>query len=205
MNEPYNNPAETKPELKLKKQSIVRELLEFSLIVLLIIFPIRFFVIQPFIVVGQSMEPTFHTNEYLIVDEISYNFTEPKRGEVIIFKYPSVEQKTQKEVPSKYFIKRVIGLPGEKILIKNGLVTIFNTENPEGFTLSEPYIKYRDDTSTELTLKENQYYVMGDNRKESFDSRSWGPVDATSITGRALVRIFPLTKMSLYPGDETEK
>ncbi len=87
-------------------------------------FPIRLFVAQPFIVSGASMDPTFETGEYLIVDQLSYHFDDPVRGQVVIFKYPKDE--------SKYFIKRVIGLPGETVQIEGTDVTIFNESNPDG-------------------------------------------------------------------------
>ena len=122
-----------------------------------ILIPIRLFIAQPFVVVGGSMDPTFATGQYLIVDELSYRFETPERGQVIIFKYP--------KDTTKYFIKRIIGLPSEKISIKDGVVTIKNSAHPDGFVLDEPYIKNPSTSNLpEQTLGSNDYFVMGDNR-----------------------------------------
>jgi signal peptidase I len=135
------------------------------------------------------MDPTFKTGEYLIVDELSYHFGEPERGSVLIFKYP--------KDPSKYFIKRVIGLPGETVQIKDGDVTIVNKENPKGFALNEPYVKFEKKDNLLVTLAAKEYFVMGDNRLGSADSRLWGPVPEDNIIGRPIIRFFP---PSLFPG-----
>jgi signal peptidase I len=141
------------------------------------------------------MDPTFATNQYLIVDELSYRFEPIARGDVIIFKYPNDT--------SKYFIKRIIGLPGETVQIEGTKVLIKNKTNPQGTTLTENYIAPANFTSdhTLVTLSDNQYYVMGDNRGASFDSRAWGPVDKKYIIGRPLIRLFPIDKISLFPGE----
>lgn len=177
---------------------VVTELLQFILIVLIIILPIRLFVAQPFVVVGQSMEPTFVSNEYLIVDELTYRLDDPERGQVIVFKYP---YDSGEGASSKYFIKRIIGLPEETVMIKRGVVTIKNDKNPEGFVLEEPYIKAKSDTSITMTLSKDQYFVMGDNRAQSFDSRSWGPLSEDYIVGKAFIRLLPPTKAGFFPGN----
>ncbi|MFA4890538.1 MAG: signal peptidase I [Candidatus Paceibacterota bacterium] len=143
------------------------EFIKFTLIAVLIVAPIRLWIAQPFIVSGASMEPTFHNGDYLIVDELSYNFNGPQKNDVVIFRYPLD--------PSKYFIKRIEGLPGENIKT-NG---------------------------KEITLKENEYYVMGDNRGASSDSRSWGPLKENFIVGRAFVRLWPFNKIGILPGQKT--
>lgn len=178
-----------------KKSSFLKDTAVFAIIALAVILPIRFFVAQPFIVDGSSMDPTFATNQYLIVDELSYRFESVARGDVIIFKYPNDT--------SKYFIKRVIGLPGETVQIEGTKVTIKNSANPQGFTLTENYIAPANFTTdhTIVTLSSSQYFVMGDNRGASFDSRAWGPLDKKYIIGRPLVRLFPLGKISLFPGE----
>lgn len=178
-----------------KKTSFFKDTAIFALIAIAIILPIRFFVAQPFIVDGSSMDPTFETNQYLIVDELSYRFEPVSRGDVIIFKYPND--------PSKYFIKRVIGLPGETVQIEDTKVTIKDKANPQGFTLTENYIAPANFTSDHktVTLSDRQYYVMGDNRGASFDSRSWGPLDKKYIIGRPLIRLFPLDEISFLPGE----
>jgi len=179
--------------LKRPQENSFTEILRFALIALLIVLPVRWFIAQPFIVSGASMENTFHNNEYLIVDQLSYRFEEPARGDVIIFHYPIDH--------SKYFIKRVIGLPGETVLINGQTVTIINEENPEGITLTEPYANIGDkDNDVTTTLKEDQYFVLGDNRDHSSDSRVWGVVSREEIVGRAFLRLYPPTRASILPG-----
>lgn len=170
------------------------ETLKIIVISLAIIIPIRYFLIQPFYVKGASMEPNFHDYEYLIIDEISYRFNTPERGEVIVFRYPNN--------PQDYFIKRVIGLPGETVEIKGGRVYIKNDENPKGFLLLEKYLS--DDSSTysmrenKLTLSEDEYYVLGDNRTASKDSRTFGAVNRSFIIGRVWLRGWPLDRMQVF-------
>ena len=176
-----------------KKKGFFREIVEFALIALVIVIPFRMFIAQPFVVNGASMDPTFLHGEYLIVDQLSYRFDNPKRGSVLIFKYP--------KDPSKYFIKRVIGLPGETVKISRGKVTIINSSHPEGMTLDEPYIRYEKKDSFEMTLSNGEYFVMGDNRLGSADSRVWGALPEEDIVGRPVLRLFPISKLSLFPGD----
>jgi signal peptidase I len=188
----------------MKTTSFAKELLHFALIVIFVVLPIRLFVAQPFVVVGSSMEPTFLNNDYLIVDEISYRLRDPKRGDVIVFKYHSgLEEQTgepQEGGESKYFIKRIIGLPGETVDIRNGKVTITNSANPEGIVLNETYIKNLPSDTMTVTLEKDRYFVMGDNRSVSFDSRRWGPLGKDEIVGKALVRLLPLNKADFLPG-----
>lgn len=179
-----------------KKTSFFKDTAIFAITALAIILPIRLFVAQPFIVDGSSMDPTFETNQYLIVDELSYRFKPISRGDVIIFKYPNDT--------SKYFIKRIIGLPGETVQIEGTKVTISNSkDNPQSFTLTEEYIAPANFTSDHrlVPLSDSQYFVMGDNRGASFDSRSWGPLDKKYIIGRPLIRLFPIDKISFLPGE----
>jgi signal peptidase I len=169
------------------------EIVRFSLIAILIVVPIRLFIAQPFIVSGASMEDTFHTGEYLIVDQLSYYFHEPARGDVIIFRYP--------KDPSKYFIKRIIGLPGETISIDKGVVTITDKDHPTGYELVEPYAKEMPPAPKEVEkLGDREYFVMGDNRPESSDSRAWGVLQKERIIGRAWVRLFPPDVADYLPG-----
>lgn len=172
------------------------EIVRFSIIALIVVIPIRMFIAQPFIVSGASMENTFQGGEYLIVDQVSYYFHKPERGDVIIFRYPGD--------PSKFFIKRVIGLPGETIAIKNSTVTITNTEHPRGVVLNEPYIKTMvGHNDTTETLGEREYFVMGDNRDQSSDSRAWGVLQEERIIGRAFLRLFPPNTLDYLPGEYT--
>lgn len=169
-------------------------LLWFIVTVLAIVLPIRFFVAKPFIVSGTSMYPNFDSWHYLIVDEFTYLFLhEPQRGDVVVMKYPLDT--------SRYFIKRVIGLPGETVHISGSTVSIVNAEHPEGFTLAETYVDPDNVATNEMsvTLRESDYFVMGDNRRASADSRYWGPLPREDIVGRAFVRLFPFTMIDLFP------
>jgi signal peptidase I len=155
-------------------------------------------VAQPFVVNGGSMDTTFANGEYLIVDELSYRFEEPARGDVIVFKYPID--------PKKYFIKRIIGLPGETVSVKDQVVTITNTENPKGMVLKENYIHSQTFGNIKTTLKADEYFVMGDNRLVSSDSRFWGNLPKKNITGRPILRLLPYTRINYLPGAiEVEK
>lgn len=162
-----------------------------------IIIPVRYYLIQPFYVQGASMEPNFHNKEYLIIDEISYRFSTPQRGQVIVFRYP--------RNPQEYFIKRVIGLPGEEVQIKDGEVTIFNAENPNGFILKESYLpsglKTESQSDQRVTVGPDELYVLGDNRSNSRDSRFFGPVSKSFIIGKILFRGWPLDEITYFDGD----
>jgi signal peptidase I len=186
-------------KLKLTKRENIKkqlknfwDLIGFAVIALAIVIPIRMWVIQPFVVSGESMYPTFHDGEYLIIDEISYILGEPKRGDVVVFRYP--------KDPSRFFIKRIIGMPNEKIVIKNGEVIISNKENPDGFKINEPYIKEEFSTNSIDITKDNEYFVMGDNRNRSSDSRSWGILNEELMIGRALIRLVPVKSFDYLPG-----
>jgi len=170
----------------------LREWLQVIVIALVISLPIRFFIAEPFIVNGPSMDPTFSTGQFLIVDRLTYRFNEPQRGDVIIFRYPNN--------PKVYYIKRIIGLPGEKLTIENGKVNI--TSSGTSTILKEPYIaeSHLSKESETITLDEKQYFVMGDNRIQSSDSRLWGPLDKKLIIGRPIIRLFPLSSLSIFPG-----
>ncbi len=182
------------PVIPPQSEHPLTEILRFSLIALIIVIPIRMFIAQPFIVSGASMEDTFHSGEYLIVDQLTYHFEQPERGDVIIFRYP--------KDPSKFFIKRLIGLPGDTVTISGSTVTITNEANPSGFILEEPYIKsMRQGTTLTEELGEREYFVMGDNRDQSSDSRVWGVLQEERIVGRAFLRLFPAKEIDYLPGD----
>lgn len=174
--------------------SYVFELIKVVAISLAIIIPVRYYLIQPFYVKGASMEPNFYDKEYLIIDEISYRFHTPERGDIIVFKYPRNQE--------EYFIKRIIGLPGEKVQIKDGSAYVYNQDNPLGVKLEEPYLSAGDKTyglnEEIITLSSSEYYVLGDNRNSSKDSRSFGPVDKKLITGRVLLRGWPFNKIDVF-------
>lgn len=167
-------------------------LLKFTLIALVIIVPIRYFVARPLIVSGVSMEPNVNKHEYLVVDELTYRFEKPKRGDVVIFRYPLD--------PDIFYIKRIIGLPGERVRIEEGRVTITNPQGIEHI-LEEPYVALAnaDHVSSAVKLTDTEYFVLGDNRQESSDSRTWGPLAERYIMGRALMRLFPFSAITTFP------
>lgn len=174
-----------------KTIAFVLEIVKIIVIASVIVLPIRYFLFQPFIVKGESMMPNFQTGNYLIVDEISYRFKNPERGDVIVFKYP--KDKSQR------FIKRVIGLPGETVEIKNGKINILdNNKNliqlDEAQYLPESRITRG---SAKTTLKNGEYFVLGDNREYSYDSRGWGILPEKDIVGRAFLRLFPVNEISI--------
>ncbi len=177
----------------------VWEITKVTAISLAIILPVRYYLIQPFYVKGASMEPNFYDHEYLIIDEISYRFSPPERGQVVVFRYPLN--------PQEYFIKRVIGLPGEEVEIKDGGVWIYNAENPEGFKLQEEYLPDNLLTFSQagggerVPIGLGQYYVLGDNRNASKDSRSFGPVNSSFITGKVLFRGWPFDRVMVFKDD----
>jgi len=174
------------------------EIIKVVIISLAIIIPVRYFLIQPFYVKGASMEPSFHDHEYLIINEITYRFNDPDRGDIVVFRYP--------KDPSQYFIKRIIGLPGEKVKIKEGKVFVYNDEFPEGVILNEDVYLLEEETphlgKTEFILEEDEYFVLGDNRDASLDSRRFGPVPERLIIGKAWVRGWPFEKITIFEAPE---
>ncbi len=168
------------------------EVLEVAIVAVGAVFLIRQFLVQPFLVSGSSMVPTFSNGDYLLIDELTYRFRAPERGEVIVFHYPKDE--------STYFIKRIIGLPGEKVQIKSGALTIFNSAHPDGFTLNETYLPKGTATGDDkiVTLGPKEYFMMGDNRAYSFDSRMWGPMGSGEIVGVARFRLWPPQDLTAF-------
>ncbi|HLD20599.1 MAG TPA: signal peptidase I [Patescibacteria group bacterium] len=170
--------------------SFLLEVIQIVLISSAIIIPIRYFLIQPFYVKGASMEPNFYDHEYLIIDELTYRFRDPFRGEIVVFKYP--------RDPSQYFIKRVIGLPGETVEVTGGNVIIYNTEHPNGVVVEEDYLDESTTGKVRVTLGEDEYYVFGDNRDSSLDSRSFGPITRDDVIGRVWVRGLPVSRIGTF-------
>ena len=165
--------------------SFIWEIIKIVVIALLIVIPIRYFIFQPFFVKGQSMEPDFQDGDYLIIDEISYRFSDPQRGDVIVFKPPSS--------PSQRYIKRIIGLPEETVEIKEGKVMI--SKDGDSWFLKESYLSDYVETpgNIEVLLSNNEYFVLGDNRLASFDSRQWGALPEENIIGRVIFRAWPMS------------
>lgn len=166
----------------------VKEISKIILISLAIILPIRYFLIQPFYVKGESMEPTFYNNDYLIINEIGYRFNDPLRGDVVIFKYP--------KDPKEYFIKRVIGIPGDRVAIRDNKVFIHPMNSEEAIRLEEDYLDPDEVTTKniDITLKTGEYFVMGDNRSHSLDSRVFGTVSEDLIIGKVWFRGWPFSR-----------
>ncbi|MFA6594093.1 MAG: signal peptidase I [Candidatus Buchananbacteria bacterium] len=170
------------------------EMVRVAIISLVIILPVRYFLIQPFYVKGASMEPNFYDHEYLIIDEISYRFNEPQRGDIVVFKYPKDTK--------QYFIKRVVGLPGDKVKIQDNAVYI------NGEKLGETYLLAGTETVLpvrgygEVTLAEDEYFLLGDNRGQSLDSRIFGSVKKDLIVGRTWIRGWPFSRFTVFSTPE---
>lgn len=177
----------------MKKNDSWGEAIRFGIVLLAIIIPFRLFVAQPFIVHGASMDDTFHHSDYLIIDEISYILRDPVRGEVVVFHNPQND--------SQYFIKRVIGLPSETVKVHDGEVTVMNKDGV--VKLAEPYLGSESLRNAYTTLGEDEYFVMGDNRSVSWDSRYWGGLKREKIRGRALLRLYPFKQIGYLPGSFT--
>lgn len=165
----------------------LKEILKFAAISLAIVVPFRLWVAQPFIVSGASMEPSFENGDYLIIDELSYKFKEPKRDDVVVIRL--------KNSPV-FYIKRIIGLPHENIEIKNGAVYIADGKNKQELKLDETFLK-EEKTYPEsfFELKDNEYLVLGDNRTKSLDGRQFGPITKNNIIGKVFVRLWPVNSI----------
>lgn len=173
-------------------KGLLKDLFTLVVLIVVVVIPIRLFIISPFIVDGESMHPTFKHLDYLVVDELVYRFVSPARGEVIVFRYPGDT--------SVFYIKRIIGLPGESVSITHGNVAIKTTLG-ETLALTEPYIVNEDATYTKnVTLGKDEYFVMGDNRPNSSDSRVWGVLPKADIIGRVDLRLLPVAHAGFFPG-----
>ncbi|KKP31005.1 MAG: signal peptidase I [Candidatus Staskawiczbacteria bacterium RIFOXYB2_FULL_32_9] len=193
--ENLNNSSENKQDKKSFWQGFLSsawEIVKIVVIASVIVLPIRYFLFQPFIVKGESMMPNYQDGNYLIIDEISYRFIEPKRGDVIVFKTEFIAG-----YKNDRFIKRIMALPGETIEIKNNKVTI--TKGEEVLNINEN--KYLPGVETigdiKKTLGNDEYFVMGDNREHSFDSRIWGSLPKKDIVGKVFLRLLPIDKLEL--------
>lgn len=186
-------PISTEPQAP-KKQTLrhsIIEFVKFAVIAAAIVIPVRMYIAQPFIVHGESMDPTFATGQYLIIDEISYRFNPPQRGDVVVIHDP--------RGGDKYLIKRLIGLPGETLEIADGAVCIRAGETCTA--LEEPYVLYpKTDDVLRVTLGDDEFFVMGDNRAASLDSRYFGAVKRDLVVGRAFVRLLPPSTAAFFPG-----
>jgi signal peptidase I len=173
------------------------DLIKTAIVVVIIAVIIRFFLIEPFIVQGSSMEPNFHNYDYLLIEKISDNFKESyQRGSVVVFHPP--------DQPSQNYIKRIIALPNEQIHIKNNTIIIQNENNPKGFVLNEPYLSTDEitDGSYSVKLRNNEYYLLGDNRDNSKDSRTFGPIKKDQIIGKAWIKAISSTGVEIIANPE---
>lgn len=170
--------------------SFIWEIAKIVIIAIVIVVPIRYFLFQPFFVKGQSMDPNFGNGDYLIVDEITYKFKEPQRGEVIVFKSPLDS--------SQRFIKRIIGLPGEVVEIKDGRVIVYNDKEQQVLNESDYIPNLSTGGDLRISLGENEYFVLGDNRPFSYDSRRFGPLLKGNIIGRVIFRAWPFATLTIF-------
>lgn len=208
MMENKNEFIEAEEEIYYGVWSFIWEIIKVFFWALAIIVPIRIFLFQPFFVQGASMETNFKDGDYLIINELGYKktdidisgnhlftvdtFKELKRGDVVVFRYP--------KDPKQFFIKRVIGLPGEQVKVEGGRVVIFNNDNPEGMVLDESSYLRKDlmtNGAVMVALKTDEYFVLGDNRQFSHDSRAWGPLPKDDVIGKVLIRAWPLNKAEI--------
>ena len=168
------------------------ELIKIAVFAGVTIFLVRYFLFKPFYVKGASMEPSFYEKEYLIIDEITYRLHSPQRGDVIVF-VPPTDAK-------EHYLKRIIGLPGERVKVSEGKVILYNADHPEGTTIDEAYLPNDLATSGEknVVLGDDEYFVLGDNRNNSFDSRRFGPITRANITGRAWLRGWPPNRAQIF-------
>ena len=182
------------PSLLKKIWLEIWDIIKFLAPIVVIVFVVRTYIAQPFIVDGESMSPNFHTGHYLIIDELSYRFHAPQRGDVVVLRYPLDT--------SRFFLKRIVGIPGDHIVIKNGKVYITNDANPNGYVLNEPYqnqATFPAGQFKDVILEQDEYFAMGDNRAGSSDSRAWGILPRKDIIGHALFRLFPVKDMGITP------
>lgn len=191
MNTPELPVTDSSPKESIK--SYLWDIVKYFVIAFIITLPIKMFIAQPFVVSGTSMVPTFEDKDYLIVDELSYHLRTPLRGEVIVFRFP--------QNPEKYYIKRIVGLPGETVDVRSeGVYVSTGTSTP--LHVDDSFIHYPGGPATgKTTLKEGEYFVMGDNRAGSSDSRYWGAVTKNLIIGRVYVRVYPFSEAGYLPGE----
>jgi signal peptidase I len=188
--------ANNRPSKKTVKQEFF-SLIRFTLMTLAIIIPIRIFIAQPFVVNGDSMYPSLKSGDYLIIDEITYKTQDVQRGDVIVFRFPAPDTK-------RFLIKRVIGLPGEMVSL-NGDRIVITKHDGSVIQIQEDYINTGFSSYGTWELDVDEYFVMGDNRGASSDSRSWGVLDKEYIVGKTLLRLFPLSKITTYPAEHQPK
>ncbi len=188
-----NQPEQLNPSAINTVGSFIWDLVKILVIALIIIVPFRMYIAEPFVVSGSSMQPNFHNHDYLIIDRLSYIRGLPQRGDVVVLKFP--------KDTSQFFIKRIIGLPGEAVKVGQGFVTIYNEKFPQGFRLIESYLPNQSETfgrGDEVRLGTGEYFVLGDNRTASSDSRVWGILPTDDIVGKVWSRVYPLSTAGFF-------
>ena len=190
-----NPNSETKEQSPIKAAGVfIWDLVKIFIIALIIIVPFRIFVAEPFVVSGSSMLPNFHNHDYLIIDRFTYRSESPKRGDVIVMIFPKDN--------SQFFIKRVIGLPGDTVKFAQGKVMIYNAQNPTGFVLEENYLPKGVETISTTPsfgpLGSDEFFVLGDNRMASSDSRFWGILPRNDIVGKVWLRVYPFSTFGTF-------
>lgn len=177
-------------------KQLIKDIFEIGktvIIVLIAAFIIRFFLVQPFVVEGISMEPNFFDKEYLIVNKLSYDIHKPQRGDVVVFVAPNQ--------PEYDYIKRIIGLPGEKVRIQNNEIFINDQKLDEKYlgSAEKTFVNQNPSLILEKKIGADEYFVLGDNREHSSDSREWGVLPKTNIVGKAWLDVYPLDFFGLVP------
>lgn len=165
------------------------ELIKIALLAGLTIGLVRYLLFKPFYVKGQSMEPNFYERDYLIIDEITYRFRIPERGDIIVFRSP---------ISNDHYLKRIIALPGERVKVDGNKVIIYNQAYPQGNVVNEPYIAEPTLGSVSFTLGDDEYFVLGDNRDASLDSRRFGAIKKRDIIGRVWFRGWPFSRATTF-------
>ncbi len=197
MNEENNAPIVPQEKKSSTLKSILKEVVIFAIIAFGIVLPFRYFIAEPYVVSGESMSPTFESGDYLIVEKISVQNKNLKRNDVIVF---NLKDPTFKTDSQRNLIKRIIGLPEETVKMKGSQITIINDENPDGLILDETFIVNKSQADFTVILGKDEYFVMGDNRPKSYDSRSWGTLKEEEIIGKPIIRLLPIQKISFWPG-----
>lgn len=189
---PLPDPHISEPSLASSLGYSTLEFLKIFIIAALIILPIRLFVIQPFYVKGQSMEPNFHDNEYLIIDKLSPRFRAYERGEVVVLRFPRPQ--------APYLIKRIVGLPGERVVLFGDTIRIFNSQHPKGMQLNESDYtpRHMPNQHIDQILADDEYFILGDNRPNSIGSQTFGPIKGGQIVGRVSFRGLPFDKIKVF-------
>lgn len=196
MNEVQGNPPQPSEDMSEERSLLgkvglfILEVIKVALLAGITIGLVRYFLFKPFYVKGQSMEPTYLEHEYLIVDEVTYRLRSPERGEVVVFRSPVTD--------NEYYIKRVIGLPGERVSVQDNKVILYTDARPEGTVINENYLTETTPGNITISLGKDEYFVMGDNRDASYDSRRFGAIESKDIVGRTWLRGWPLHRISVF-------